>query len=214
MPTLKRPSPRGDVDFTHLNTKRLRLRRFDIADLIRVVRYRSKPEVARFQSWTAYGADEAMKLIREMKSRNPGTVGCWFQFAIERRADRATGSPPQKPVIGDCGLKVTAADPTHAEIGFTLDSEFQGQGYGAEAVAALVDYCFRKLRLRRITATTDAMNAPSARLLERVGFRREAHFVENTFFKGGWGSECQFALLAREWKARKKKPARPRSKKP
>jgi RimJ/RimL family protein N-acetyltransferase len=36
-------------------------------------------------------------------------------------------------------------------------------------------------------------------LLERVGMRREAHFVENVFFKGAWGSEFLLAMLAREW---------------
>ena len=33
-------------------------------------------------------------------------------------------------------------------------------------------------------------------------FRREAHFVENIFFKGAWGSEFSFAVLAHEWAAR------------
>ena len=33
---------------------------------------------------------------------------------------------------------------------------------------------------------------------ERFGFRQEARFIENIFFKGAWGSECLFALLQRE----------------
>jgi len=36
-------------------------------------------------------------------------------------------------------------------------------------------------------------------LFRRLGFRREAHFVEHVWFKGGWGSEFVFALLRREW---------------
>lgn len=35
-----------------------------------------------------------------------------------------------------------------------------------------------------------------------AGARREAHFVENVFFKGSWGSEFSFAILGREWWAR------------
>ena len=38
-----------------------------------------------------------------------------------------------------------------------------------------------------------------AQLLERVGMRREGHFIENVWFKGGWGDEYQYALLEREW---------------
>ncbi len=40
----------------------------------------------------------------------------------------------------------------------------------------------------------------SYKLLERLGFRREAHLVENIWFKGAWGSEFHYALLEREWK--------------
>jgi RimJ/RimL family protein N-acetyltransferase len=35
-------------------------------------------------------------------------------------------------------------------------------------------------------------------LLIAVGMRLEGHFIENTFFKGAWGSELSFAILARE----------------
>ncbi len=55
------------------------------------------------------------------------------------------------------------------------------------------------MALHRVFAVTDALNAPAAALLERVGLRREAHFHENIFFKGAWGSEFLFAILEREW---------------
>jgi len=41
-----------------------------------------------------------------------------------------------------------------------------------------------------------------ARLMERLGMRREAHLVENEWFKGEWGSELVYAMLDREWRAR------------
>jgi RimJ/RimL family protein N-acetyltransferase len=49
---------------------------------------------------------------------------------------------------------------------------------------------------------TDAENAAAATLLERVGMRREGHLLENVWFKGAWGSEFLYAILAREWRAR------------
>ena len=39
------------------------------------------------------------------------------------------------------------------------------------------------------------------RLLERVGMRREGHFIENVWFKGEWGDEYQYAMLERESRA-------------
>lgn len=32
-------------------------------------------------------------------------------------------------------------------------------------------------------------NTASYRLLEKLGFRREAHLIQNVFFKGAWGDE-------------------------
>jgi len=47
------------------------------------------------------------------------------------------------------------------------------------------------------------LNEPSWRLLERLGFRREAHLVENTWFKGACTSEYHYAMLKRESEATK-----------
>ena len=39
------------------------------------------------------------------------------------------------------------------------------------------------------------------RLLERLGFRREGHFIEGFYLRGEWASDYLYALLAREWRA-------------
>ena len=52
---------------------------------------------------------------------------------------------------------------------------------------------------RRIIGRLDARNAASARVLERLGMRREAHFVESEFVKGQWTDEVVYAMLEREW---------------
>ena len=54
------------------------------------------------------------------------------------------------------------------------------------------------------TASTGAWrprNTASARVLEKLGMRREAHLVENEWVKGEWQSELVYALLARECRA-------------
>lgn len=65
------------------------------------------------------------------------------------------------------------------------------------------DYAFFTLDLHRITATTDVLNTPSYTLLERLGFRREGHYLENVWFKGAWGDEYLYAMLQREWRLRR-----------
>ena len=172
-------------------TPRLRARPFTDADVDAFVAYRADPDVARYQSWSDYTPERGRDLIDTMKQSSPGTPGEWYQIALASVADGE--------LVGDLALKVDADEPREAEVGFTLAPARQGQGYAAEALTALLDWAFPTLVLHRVVAITDALNAPAAALLERVGFRREAHFVDNVFFKGAWGSELLFALLEREW---------------
>ena len=47
---------------------------------------------------------------------------------------------------------------------------------------------------------TEARNAASARVLEKLGMRREAHLIENEWVKGEWQSELVYAMLDREFR--------------
>jgi RimJ/RimL family protein N-acetyltransferase len=175
-----------------LETERLILRSFQDSDLNAFVKYRSDPEVARYQGWDApYGESAAAAFIQEMKERQPGTIGEWYQIAVERQADGE--------MIGDCAFHILAEDGQQAEIGFTFSRPHQGKGYATEAVTRLLEYLFGELGLRRVRATCDAANLASARLLERIGMRREGYLIENIWFKGAWGSEYAYALLKKEW---------------
>jgi RimJ/RimL family protein N-acetyltransferase len=61
---------------------------------------------------------------------------------------------------------------------------------------------FEELGLHRVIGRCDALNLPSARVLERLGMRREAPFVHSEIFKGAWGDELVYAVLEDEWRAR------------
>ena len=178
-----------------LETPRLILRPFQDADVETFAAYRSDPEVARYQSWEPpFTLQHAAAFIDEMKHAQPGTIGAWYQFAVERKQPAG--------IIGDCVFHILRNDAHQAEIGFSFARQYQGQGYATEAVTRLLDYLFGELALHRVTAICGAENIASAKLLERVGMRREGHFVDNIFFKGVWGSEYSYAILNGEWKMR------------
>jgi RimJ/RimL family protein N-acetyltransferase len=88
-------------------------------------------------------------------------------------------------------------------MGFALARGHQGRGLAREAAERVLAYAFDVLGLHRVVAVTDCENTRSAVLLERLGMRREAHFVENIWFKGAWGSEYLYAILRREWASRR-----------
>jgi hypothetical protein len=74
-------------------------------------------------------------------------------------------------------------------------------GLATEASRALVEWAFTTAGMHRVIGRTGARNAASARVLEKLGMRLEAHFVENEWVKGEWQSELVYAVLDREWPA-------------
>ena len=179
---------------TYFETERLVARSFTPADAEAFAAYRGDPDVARYQSWSDFTIDDAHAFVESLQAEQPGVPGDWFQFALESRADGV--------LVGDLAFHIDEDEPRQAEIGFTLDPAQQGRGYGTEAVTALLDWAFPQFGLHRVIAIIDVRNTPSSALVERLGFRREAHLVENVFFKGEWGSEYQYAVLEREWSVR------------
>lgn len=181
------------LTFDRHETPRLILRRLRDEDVPVLAAYRSDPDVARYQSWPApFSEERALELVASVRDRHPGQPG-WFQFAI---ADKTTDAP-----LGDCGLNVF--EPRQGEIGYTLAPWAQGRGYATEAVSGLLDLAFASLGLHRVVARTDPRNARSGAVLRRLGFRHEGRFVESYWDGEAWLDDDHFALLAREWSARR-----------
>ena len=115
-------------------------------------------------------------------------------------------------VIGDLMLAIEdawaqaevrdRARAVQAELGWSLDPAYTGNGYATEAVAELIRICFEELHLRRVIAQCFADNAPSWRLMERVSMRRESHDVRGSLHRSGeWLDGLTYAMLADEWRS-------------
>jgi aminoglycoside 6'-N-acetyltransferase len=172
-------------------TARLVIRRFQVTDVPAFAEYRSDAEVARYQSWQpAVTLQEASALVDEFAAGDPNAAG-WFQYAIALREASSV-------LLGDIGV-LTHQNMRQAEIGFTLARQQQRQGYATEAVQGMLHHLFTQRGLWRVSAECDARNVASARLLERVGFRREGLRRQHTWIKGEWTDDLLFGLLAAEW---------------
>lgn len=173
-----------------LPTERLWLRPFRVADAPVLAAYRSDPEVARYQGWDApYPIESARAFVAGLDGRDPRAEG-WYQYAMELRGEGV--------LIGDVGVNRHDGG-RQAEIGFTLARRYQGHGYAAEAVRRVVDHLLVEEGLHRVHASVDARNERSARLLERLGFRREGLERQSQWWKGEWTDDARYAVLASEW---------------
>ena len=177
--------------FNNLETARLIIRPFKDSDLESFLDYRADPEIERYQGWGEFTREDARRFIDSQRGHTPGIPGNHTQIAIELKA---TGA-----MIGDLYLNVLADEPRQANLGYSLATEHQGQGYATEAVSAFLDYVFQSLDLHRVMATVDCDNERSIALLERIGMRREAHLIQSWYSNGKWSDEYKYAILQREW---------------
>jgi RimJ/RimL family protein N-acetyltransferase len=180
------------ADWLFCETTRLRLRRFEERDAPALAAYRSDPEVARFQSWSALDEEAARTFIADARLLPPGLPGQGYQVAVALREGDT--------LIGDCFFRLVDYDPRQAEIGYSFARARQGQGYASEAVRALLGRAFGVLGLHRVIAYVVAPNLRSVALLERVGLRREGHLRRSFEVGGEWLDEYLYAILAEEWR--------------
>jgi RimJ/RimL family protein N-acetyltransferase len=156
-------------------------------------RYRSDSDTNKYLSLIPQSVEDVADFIGKT-SFVLNVPGTWFQLVMIEQASNI--------LIGDIGIHFLDTDPENrqVEIGYTLDKEFRNKGYATEALTAVIDYLINSLNKHRITASIDPVNTDSIRLIERLGFRKEGHFVESVFFHGKWVDDLVYALLAKEWK--------------
>jgi len=104
-------------------------------------------------------------------------------------------------MIGEFMLRLRSAESRQGEVGWTIHPDVQGRGLATEGAREMLRLGFEELRLHRIIASADARNTASLRVMERLGMRREATFVDAELFRGEWIDEIVYAVLESEWRA-------------
>ncbi len=177
-----------------IETERLLLRPYAAADRDDLADILGRADVVRYLYWEVQShAEIAEKIAKRAGMTSLQKEGYGMVLAVELKE---TGQ-----VIGDVVLQWLSEEHKQGETGFVFHPEFHGKGYASEATRAMLKLGFEDMGLHRIIGRCDARNVASARLMERLGMRQEAHFRENEWFKGEWGDELVFAMLASEWRA-------------
>ncbi|MFE1768821.1 GNAT family N-acetyltransferase [Streptomyces angustmyceticus] len=186
-----------------IRTERLDLRPVTPDDLPAIHAYQRRPEVCRYLYWgpldeagsrASVAAKAARTTLRES--------GDLLQLAVVVRESNT--------LVGDVTFVWRSSEHRQGGIGYVFHPDHAGHGYATEASRALLELGFEELHLHRIQAELDGRNTASARLLERLGMRREGHLRENEFLDGEWADEVVYAMLAREWRAQRDERARQR----
>lgn len=174
-----------------LETPRLILRDFKKSDLKAVHAYSSLEDVARYLVWgpnTLAQSKEAIEGFLDDQRTQPREI---FDLAVTLK--------PKRELIGGAGLRVIDRDNLTGELGYTLHPDYWGYGLAVEASRGLLEAGFSALGLQRIVALCDQRNKASARVMERLGMRREGVFRGSKNIHGHWRDEYLYAILAEEF---------------
>jgi len=159
---------------TQIETERLILRPWQEADLNDFYAYASVPGVGEMAGWKPHESIDVSWEVLQM------FLAAQDHFALMYKESQK--------VIGSLGLNKSWAndDPEFSalklkDIGFVLAKDYWGQGLMAEAVIAVIAFCFDELGLDAVTSGHNPANVQSKRVLEKCGFvyvKTSAYYYE------------------------------------
>lgn len=164
-----------------LETPRLSIRDFTLADLDAAYAYGSDPEVVRYMAFPPSTREGTRAhILRCMALADEQPRRCYDMGIVLR----ATGQ-----LIGGITLGVLDDRPDEAAFSYLLNRAVWGQGFASEALSEMLRFGFTRLGLQRIADSCAVENRASARVMEKCGLR----------LTGEGDGECWYALTATEW---------------
>lgn len=148
------------------------LRQIEDSDAVNIFKHRSNKIVNTFlDGFIHTSLDETISFISRIK--NEVQTGKTILWVLTQKGDNQ--------FMGTVCFWNLSLDRKTAETGYSLEPEFQNQGFMNEALSRIIDYGFKEMRLQTIVAYTHEKNIASIRLLERNKFIQS----ENSSLKVG-----------------------------
>ena len=176
-----------------METERLIIRRFKEDDWEDLYEYLSIPEVVLYEPYDVYTKEEC---IEEAKYRAEEEDNRFWAVCLKEN----------NKLIGH--IYFAQSEPNIFRtwnIGYVFNPKFYGCGYATEACKTIIQYGFKDKEAHRVVAGVNVKNEPSWKLLERLSMRREAHMLQNVFFKKDsngnpiWNDSYRYAILSSEY---------------
>ena len=164
----------------------LRLRMVTIADAPALHSYLSRPQVFEPTSADAWTAQSVEQFARDNVAG--AAIGKWCRYGILVLGQAAP--------VGDIGLHNIDLQNRRCELGYQLSPDYWGKGVMTRAARPLLAWAFGDGGFNRVEATVMQGNDPSERVLERLGFKREALLREYKFVRGEYKDYSMWSLLA------------------
>ena len=182
-----------------LETRRLVLRRFTMADVDNLVSLDADPDVTHFVTGGLPTARDEIEneILPEFLGYYEHFEGYGFWAAIEKATGEFLGWFHFRPREG--------ASPDEAELGYRLRRSAWGKGYATEGSRALISKGFTDFGVQRVVAETMVAHAASRRVMEKAGLTlvRTFHADWPYPIEGDELGDVEYALDRAEWERRR-----------
>lgn len=173
-----------------IETERLMLRPFTLADAADVQRLANDPAIADTTLHIPYpypdGAAESW--INTHRERWENGLGIVCAVTL-----RASGE-----LVGAISVLGISRDHLRGEMGYWIGQRYWGNGYCTEAARGLIRFCFEEMALHRIIATHVARNPASGRVMVKAGMRCEGTLREHVRKQGVYEDLLTYGILAQD----------------
>jgi len=175
--------------FPEFESERLLFRKILLSDAKDLFLIRSNDDVMRFMDVPRHNSiSDSEKLIQLVEESYKKESGIDWSI-IEKHSNI---------FIGYIGFIRIFPEHCRAEIGYALKPEFWGKGYMYETINRMVKFGFENMNLHSIEANVNPANEKSKRVLEKIGFKKEAYFRENYLFNNKFLDSIIYSLLEKD----------------
>lgn len=182
-----------------IKTKRLLLRPLELKDAESIAENANNLNVSKWLLTMPYpySLRSAKSWISKSGKKKKEKPRKDYSFGIELREE--------KRIIGGVGLHKVDRYQGRGEVGYWLGEKYWRKGYGSEALEAIINLAFNRLKLRKLEAGVFAGNPSSGKLLESFGFKQEGYKREACRCKANDKicNEYIYGLLKREYKPKR-----------
>lgn len=175
-----------------IETERLVIRELRDDDWVALHAVESSAAVNRYQVYDAHTEQASRDLIARARREAASDPRTLYELGVTHRGDDR--------LLGRGGFRRSGYQLRTGELWCVLAPDEQRRGIVTEAARAVIDLAFGELGMHRLFGDCDPRNTASARLMEGLGMRREAHHVQNLWAKGEWCDSWIYALLADDWR--------------
>ncbi|KAK5171780.1 uncharacterized protein LTR77_003416 [Saxophila tyrrhenica] len=131
------------------------------------------------------------------------TEKCILGCAICLPGEGENDAPKPIGVICLEPLEPENAHHRHTDMGLGLLPDYQGKGYGSEAIEWALQWAFLDAGLHRVGIKAFQYNTGARKLYEKLGFKLEGTAREIWWHAGRWWDDVQFGMLEKEWRERR-----------